>query len=102
MNPQTLQIAQTLGINPTILASPQGVQVLSLLAQLATQDLMASQAQPQGMPAAGMPGPMPGAPAAMAPQAMPQQMPQMGPPPTAMSELGRRDPYSISMSPGAM
>lgn len=90
MNPQMLQIAQTLGINPTILATPQGVQVLTMLAQMAQQNLMQGAAAPQ-VPGAmqAQPGPMP-----------PQPMPQQGAP-SAMSELGRRDPYSISMQPGA-
>lgn len=84
-NPQLIQMALTLGIDPKFVVTPQGVSVLKTMAQLAEQGLMSQQ-----LPAAQAMQQMQGqaAPGGMAPSA--------GPPPiqNGAQELRRSDPYA--------
>lgn len=99
MDPQLLQLAQMLGINPQILASPQGQQMLQLLVS------KLGAAAPQGAPGAqgAVPAPM-GAPGAAPAGPGPQQMAMLqalkGAPAMAGGNPGadamrRTDPYSM-------
>lgn len=83
--PQALQIMQTLGIDPRIMGTPQGPQVLALLLQLLQGGAPGAGGPPGTMPG----GPPPGPP----PQAMPMSMPQQN---GGAAELRRTDPYAMA------
>lgn len=80
MNPQLQNMAMTLGLDPALISTPQGVQMLEVMTTLAKQGLMQG-AVPQG-------GPMPPG----SPQALPQgpALPQSG-----RAELQRTSPYGV-------
>ena len=93
--PQVLQIAQTLGIPPELLATPQGMQLLQLLVSK-----MGAGASPMGPPPAAMPAPG-GAALPTGPAAPPPSLPMLkGVPGMAGGSPGadvmrRQDPYSM-------